>query len=126
MPKKSFPPPRHPTPIQPNQDFPKPQEQKPPSIQDTLDERGTRYGNFEDHAQIAQRLQDIFRSTPNWTGDLAKGIHPMEDDAKQALTTIADKIARILNGDPNYDDNWRDISGYATLILNRILKEQSK
>lgn len=29
---------------------------------------------------------------------------------------IAHKIARILNGDPNYADNWHDIAGYATLI----------
>lgn len=32
------------------------------------------------------------------------------------LEMIAHKIARILNGDPNYADNWHDIAGYATLI----------
>jgi hypothetical protein len=39
---------------------------------------------------------------------------------KQALSTIADKIARILNGDPYYVDNWHDIIGYAKLIEDRI------
>lgn len=39
---------------------------------------------------------------------------------KQALTVIADKIARILSGDPNYGDNWHDIQGYAKLAEDRI------
>lgn len=28
---------------------------------------------------------------------------------------ICNKIARAVNGDPQYFDNWRDIAGYATL-----------
>lgn len=32
---------------------------------------------------------------------------------------IADKIARILNGDPEYRDNWHDIAGYAKLAEDR-------
>ena len=31
---------------------------------------------------------------------------------------IQHKIGRVLNGDPNYDDNYRDIAGYATLLLD--------
>ncbi len=34
---------------------------------------------------------------------------------------IADKIARILNGDPNYKDNWHDIQGYAKLAEDRCV-----
>jgi hypothetical protein len=40
-------------------------------------------------------------------------------DKRQALTVIADKIARILNGDPEYKDNWHDIGGYAKLAEDR-------
>lgn len=36
---------------------------------------------------------------------------------------IAGKIARIINGDPNYVDSWHDIAGYATLI-EQELKEK--
>jgi len=39
---------------------------------------------------------------------------------KQALTVIADKIARMLSGDPNYADNWHDIQGYAKLVEDRL------
>ena len=35
---------------------------------------------------------------------------------QESLEMIANKIARILNGDPNYAENWHDIAGYATLI----------
>ena len=33
---------------------------------------------------------------------------------------IQHKIGRILNGDPNYDDNWRDICGYSQLVLDEL------
>jgi hypothetical protein len=33
---------------------------------------------------------------------------------------IMHKVARILNGDPNYADNWIDIAGYATLVADRL------
>lgn len=83
---------------------------------DTLAERGSRYGNFADHALIAQSLQQVMRGTdaiPSKWDRLAP-------DMQQALTTIADKIARILNGDPTYLDNWHDIQGYARLVEQRL------
>lgn len=49
----------------------------------------------------------------------------MDPDQIECLEMIAHKIGRILNGDPNYGDSWRDISGYATLVADRLegLKE---
>ena len=38
---------------------------------------------------------------------------------------ISHKIARIMNGDPNYADNWIDIAGYATLVANRLEKMEN-
>jgi len=34
-------------------------------IRDTLEERGTRYGAFCDHAEISQELKDVMHDTPN-------------------------------------------------------------
>lgn len=82
------------------------------SVSDTLSERGARYGQFADHAKIAQALQDVIRNAPNWEN--------LDYDMKQALVVITDKIARILNGDPFYADNWHDIQGYAKLVEDRI------
>lgn len=81
------------------------------AVEKTLAERGARYGDFTDHAIIAQNLQTIMRESDGWTR--------LTPDKRQALTVIADKIARILNGDPNYRDNWHDIQGYAKLAEER-------
>lgn len=80
-------------------------------IENVLSERGARYGDFTDHAEISQNLQNAMRDAPGW-GRLSV-------DKKQSLTVIADKIARILNGDPEYKDNWVDIQGYAKLAEDR-------
>jgi hypothetical protein len=87
------------------------------AIDTTLAERGTRYGAFEDQAIISQALLDVMEGTLNWKGLTA--------DQKQALVNIAGKIGRILNGDPNYADSWHDIAGYATLVEQRLLRDQS-
>lgn len=87
------------------------------SIENTLEERGGRYGSFEHHAAIAQDLQDVMRAQDGW-GRLAP-------DQKQALTVIADKIARMLNGDAAYRDNWHDIVGYAKLVDDRMARDES-
>lgn len=86
------------------------------TIENTLAERGARYGSFKEHARIAQNLQDVMRFEPGW--------RKLADDQKQALTVIADKIARMLNGDPNYRDNWHDCAGYSKLVDDRMLADE--
>jgi Domain of unknown function (DUF6378) len=81
------------------------------TIEETLAERGARYGDFTDHAHIAQTLQIHLQQSGGW--------HKLTFDKRQALTVIADKIARILTGDPEYPDNWHDIQGYAKLAEDR-------
>ena len=88
-------------------------------VQQTLDERGSRYGDFSHHAAIAQELQDAMRRAEKHGGDWER-LSPVQ---KQALTVIADKIARILSGDPNYADNWHDIQGYAKLVEDRLTRD---
>lgn len=39
---------------------------------------------------------------------------------KEALEMIAHKIGRIVNGDPDYQDSWDDIAGYAVLASQEI------
>ena len=84
------------------------------NIDHTLAERGKRYGTFQGHSEIAQQLKAIIRGYEAVRGcDLAP-------DQREALEMIAHKIARILNGDPDYADSWVDIAGYAQLIANRL------
>src|SRR3546814_2984212 len=87
------------------------------TIEETLEERWSRYGSFTSQAEFAEMINGVYESSTQWS--------KMKPDSKEALRIIANKIGRILNGDPEYDDNWRDIAGYATLVLKRIESEQS-
>lgn len=78
----------------------------------TLVQRGSRYGSFDGHARITQNLKRAMADSPNWN-DLA-------DDQRETLEMVAHKIGRILNGDPDYDDSWVDIAGYAKLVADRL------
>ena len=84
----------------------------PDSVEEVLTERGNRYGKFTGHAAITQRLKYVMRNTDKWP--------ELDTDQQEALEMIAHKIGRILNGDPNYDDSWVDIAGYAKLVADRL------
>jgi hypothetical protein len=93
------------------------------NIESTLNQRGERYGKFKDVAATTYALQEILRN--------AKNHEHMTDDQVIALDMICNKMARIVNGDPSYLDNWHDISGYATLVEQELNitnrdKEQSQ
>lgn len=92
-------------------------------IEKTLAERGARYGDFADRAHLAQALQEVMHGRREPT--CHDGWDRLTSDKKQALTVIADKIARILSGDPEYTDNWHDIAGYAKLAEDRCRDTQT-
>ena len=87
------------------------------NIDDTLKERGSRYGEFTGHAEITQGLKDAMVTGVSW--------HLLEDDMKEALEMVAHKIGRIVNGDPTYIDSWTDIIGYTRLVEKRLIAEQN-
>lgn len=89
------------------------------TIDQTLEERGTRYGAFEGHAAITQGLKDVMRKSPtsNW--------ERLSDTQKEALEMVAHKIGRILNGDPNYVDSWTDIIGYTRLEEVKLIAAEA-
>lgn len=87
------------------------------NIRHVLEERGTRYGSFIDHARIAQRLKTIVKEELQ----LRSKVLPMEQE--ECLDMIFHKIGRIINGDHMYADNYVDIAGYAKLVADILLKE---
>lgn len=98
----------------------------PNDVQSTLDERGSRYGDFSDHAAVAQELQDVMRGKHRYVDGERPGWRRLSYVQRQALTVIADKIARVLTGDPDYADNWHDIQGYARLVEERLPDPETK
>lgn len=81
------------------------------SIQDTLNERAKTHGDFQENGKIMQLLKQAMRAQgKNWP--------KLQAHQAEALEMIQHKIGRILSGNPNEPDHWRDICGYATLVLN--------
>ena len=84
------------------------------TVDNVVDERAITYGKFEELAEVSQRFKDAlhyFLITRN------KYLAP---DQQEAMELIFLKFARIVNGDPDHIDNWKDIAGYATLVADRI------
>jgi hypothetical protein len=84
-------------------------------IKHTLAEREQTHGCFQTQAQISQELNAVMKDVGQW-GKLSY-------DQMEAMEMIAHKIARILNGNPNFHDHWHDIAGYATLVADRLEKK---
>jgi hypothetical protein len=83
-------------------------------ITETLGQREGRYGEYVKVAATAQQLKETLRGGASW------GI--MEPYMQESLDLIANKLARIVNGDPFYDDSWHDVGGYAKLVEIELTK----
>lgn len=85
------------------------------NTEDLLHFRAAQYGHFPHQAALAQQLKfslQNFKAGTSW-----KELPPA---SREALEMICHKMARILNGKPDYEDNWQDIAGYATLVLQEL------
>ena len=87
---------------------------QPRGTEELLKQRGARYGTFAMQAQLSQSLKNTLLAHAN---RYEKHFAP---DQAEAITMIVHKLARIVNGDPNYGDSWRDIEGYAKLVADRL------
>lgn len=78
------------------------------STERILKERGNTHGNVDKQAKVYTDIIDVLGRAG--AGSLAP-VH------RQSLYMIALKMSRIVCGDPNEPDHWRDIAGYATLPI---------
>ena len=84
------------------------------NIDKILAEREKTHGDFKNQAKTAQRLKFTLREqSKDWQIDFS---HTQQE----ALEMICHKIARIVAGNPNFVDHWRDIAGYATLVADEL------
>lgn len=83
-------------------------------VTETLDQRETRYGDYKRVSATSQWLKDIMRVGDSWD--------TMEPYMQESLDLICNKLARIVNGDPFYDDSWHDVGGYAKLVEIELAK----
>ena len=88
--------------------------EKSQSVEATLKQRGNRYGEFKNHAQLSQKLKIVFDDHVNDHGNPSEFTPVMSE----SIEMIFHKLARIANGDPTYIDNYVDIAGYAQLAVD--------
>lgn len=88
------------------------------NIDQTIAQRGNRYGSFADNAAVCQGFKDYARQCPSWEA--------MSPDQREAFDNMFLKMGRILTGDPDYIDNWHDLQGYPALVEERLLLEKSQ
>ncbi len=72
-----------------------------------LAEREKTHGSFEVHANITQMLKSVMHANASW--------NELSTRHKESLDMILHKIGRIMSGNPNFNDHWDDIAGYAKL-----------
>lgn len=72
-----------------------------------LNEREKTHGPYLQVATTSQKLKTIMMLSKNWPR--------LTEPQAEAIEMIASKLARILNGDPNFRDHWDDVAGYAQL-----------
>jgi len=87
----------------------------------TIENREGKYGDFAECA----RLSDTFLGIANGNtpaGRFNTSWERMKPFQREALRNIFLKVSRILNGNPDYVDNWHDIGGYSKLVEDRLTK----
>ena len=72
-----------------------------------IEEREKTHGDYSENARLSQATKDLWRSGRNWSA-----LTPRQ---RESLELIATKVGRILAGDPDCADHYRDIAGYAVL-----------
>ena len=89
-------------------------------IPSLLAAREDTHGNFIDQAAMSQVLKEMMVDGKNW--DELTAVQ------REALEMIQHKIARILSGNPDELDHWRDIAGYAMLVerLSPVTQSQTR
>ena len=85
------------------------------SLACTLNERGTKYGDFGDLAVLDQGLKRMVFDEDG------RSKNQMTSQQRLAMEMILHKVARIAMGDPDHVDSWHDIGGYAKLAEDSIL-----
>lgn len=89
-------------------------EEEGDTVDVILNNRAKQYGKFRDGAQLMQEIKRTLSAHANKHG------RTFTDSQWEALEMIVHKIARIVNGDPQHVDSWRDIAGYAQLVADEL------
>lgn len=80
-----------------------------------LQERSATHGDFEHYAAVAQSLKAALAGGERWAH--------MPSAQREALEAVMGKLARIVTGDPDFLDHYRDIVGYTQRAMDYTAKQ---
>ena len=86
----------------------------PDLTEELISERETTHGDFSDNSWVSQGLKEVIRSYEESNTHRLTRLH------RDALDMIFAKVGRIVAGNPNFQDHWDDIAGYARLVSQRV------
>lgn len=97
------------------------------TIKNTVTERSSnycKYGTYHHLANLSQSLTAVAKQHYFAVRTVEGQPAPqMPGFIAESLQMINHKLARAMNGDELYIDNWKDIAGYAQLVVD-ILEER--
>lgn len=85
-------------------------------LEEVLQDREKTHGDFEKGAEIFDQLMELVEENRD----------KFTKSQRYGLTHIMGKLTRILGGNANEIDHWRDLAGYATLVAKSLEKEKKK
>jgi hypothetical protein len=87
-------------------------------IQEKLTDREAKYGDFSKLAAAIQAFKNVYRASPSWPQLTAVQREVME------MNLV--KTCRILYGDPQHEDSWEDLCGYAMLATEEFARSRAQ
>lgn len=84
------------------------------SVESILDERHAQYGTFADVSMVSVSLKNVI-----WH-ELKRQGKVLAPDQSEALAMMCAKIARLVVGNSDHLDGWKDLSGYPLLVADRL------
>lgn len=89
------------------------------NVTDTLKQRGSIYGKYEDVVKSRAKIMDVLEAHY----EKVNGV-PMDKADSIAFGDLVLKLIRAA-GAPDYPDSFHDLAGYATLMENILLDDQT-
>jgi hypothetical protein len=77
-----------------------------------LEARPKTHGDFAPGAKFVQTVMRAAQESPSWG--------QMTDVQKECFHHIAQKLQRVVCGDPDFADHWDDVAGYAKIAVREI------
>lgn len=84
------------------------------NVDEILEQRHEEYGTFMDVARLSQNLKNTINH------ELKARSKVLAPDQAEALAMMCSKIARLVAGNADHLDGWKDLAGYPMLVADRL------